>query len=240
MKVLRNALLATIIWGLITSLCLAAETPLFNPNAQPTREPDSGKRFDLDFKGGPPKALVDAVEKAVKEPLNVIIPEEHRDFDLPPLKLRDVTVPQLFKALELASQKSATRYFGNSFQRVNTKYGFRTDDRMSNAAAIWYFYVEDPGGRPTAPPPTQECRFWNLEPYLEKVKVEDITTAVETGWKMLGVNPLPKLTFHKDTKLLVVVGQQDQLRIVDDVLRELTSGPKPPKNIPSAPAPARQ
>ena len=223
MRILQNVFLAVVIGGLATNLCLGAEAvATLAPPPGPVNKPDTGKRFDVDFKGGPPKALVEAVEKAAKEPVNVIIPEEHKDFVLPPLRVRNVTVPELFSALTAASHKTETRYQGNSFQRVTVAHGFRTYDRSAHPGAIWYFYVEDPGGTPTPPQPAPQCRFWNLEPYLEKLKVEDITTAVETGWKMLGVNPLPKLTFHKDTQLLVVVGQLDQLKLVDDVLRELS------------------
>jgi len=52
-------------------------------------------------------------------------------------------------------------------------------------------------------------------------KVEDITTAIETGWKMQGATPTPKLSFHKDTKLLIGVGEPGQLQMVDEVLRQL-------------------
>jgi len=69
-----------------------------------------------------------------------------------------------------------------------------------------------------------------LESYLEKLKVEDITTAIETGWKMQGVKPMPKLSFHKDTKLLIACGPREQLMTVDDVLRELTPSKKGPKD----------
>jgi hypothetical protein len=194
------------------------------------------KRFDLSFKGGTPKDLVAAIESATKEPLNAIIPEEHRDFILPPLKLKNVTASQLFYSLGVASSKAEYRRNpGNVFQHVNTSYGFRTPDQRPSPNSIWYFYVEGrlPSPEPQPPPPPPQVRFWNLAPYLEKLKVEDITTAVETGWKMLGVNPLPKLTFHRDTKLLVAVGADGQLRTVDDVLRELRPQVDPATGLPA-------
>ena len=205
--------------------------------AQPPEQPT----FDIDFPGGTPKQLLDAVQKAAKIPINAIIPDSVRvpaDFTIPPLKLRNVTVPQLFEALNKVAVKTELRRSGQSISTATTTFGFRSQDQWPGTNSIWYFFVDaPPEPLPAIPPPTQ-CRFWQLAPYLEKLKVEDITTAIESGWKMLGVNPLPKLNFHKDTQLLIVVGQQGQLAIVDDVLRELTPGPKPPK-IPqfrSAPA----
>ena len=131
---------------------------------------------------------------------------------------------------------------GNSYQTVNLSYGFNTPNQKPDFNSIWSFFVQDVPPRQPLPPPPPECRFWQLEPYLEKLKVEDITTAIETGWKMLGVDPLPKLNFHRDTKLLIVVGRREQLALVDDALRELTAGPKEPKNKPtrSAPPPPSQ
>ena len=231
--------------AILTSMCPAAEKgqslppPTIDPaTGLPIKETEPEKRFDLDFAGGVPQYFVQAVEKAAKMPLNVIIPEEHTGFNLPSLKLRNVTVAQLFDALTSASVKSETRLMGNTYQHVITRYGFRSVDSRPNASSIWFFYVEDPGPYPLPPTPPATCRFWQLEPYLEKLKVEDITTAIETGWKMQGVKPLPKLSFHKDTKLLIACGQREQLTTVDDVLRELTSAKKGLKDSSGQSAPA--
>jgi hypothetical protein len=51
--------------------------------------------------------------------------------------------------------------------------------------------------------------------------VDDITTAVRTGWNMLGETNAPELNFHEDTKLLIAVGPLDKLQLIDEVLSEL-------------------
>lgn len=243
MKTLRELLFAAVLGHLAVAACLAAEKP---QTAETPKEPEPEKVFDLRFPGGPAQLLVSEIEKAAKVPLNVIIPDEHKEVFLPPLKLRNVTVPQLFEAVTAASESREIRITGYNYgaggrvpqyQYVTTRFGFRTADpkQPARANSIWYFYVDSPPQPPTpegAQPPQPRCRFWQLEPYLEKLKVEDITTAIETGWKMLGVNPLPKLSFHKDTKLLIVVGPDTQLSIVDEVLRELTSAKKSTTNKP--------
>ena len=53
------------------------------------------------------------------------------------------------------------------------------------------------------------------------MSVDDITTAIQTGWKMLGEENPPKISFHKDTKLLIAVGEPDKLEIIDAVLNSL-------------------
>jgi len=193
-------------------------------------------RFSLDFSGGTPKQLVTAIEKAMAKPLNAIIPEEHADVKLPPLKMTNVDVWQLFQALELTSQKTeayvtGTAYGGlgrqqQNYQQMRTAYGFRTSGARSDDS-IWYFYVEKPNMPPLTPSEVQKvCRFYPLTSYLERgLTVDDITTAIQTGWKMLGDKDAPAINFHKDTKLLIAVGDPAKLETIDSVLQALQPAP---------------
>lgn len=189
-------------------------------------------RFDLDFHGGTPAELVEAIEQSSRKPLNVIIPNEPmvRAVAIPPLVMKSVTVPELFSALALASIKEITyKTGGNSYQRAVSSYSFRTEGKPREDS-IWYFHAESP----SPPPGTQAVQFFQLGPYLQTYKVEDITTAIETGWKMLGDEPYPKLSFHKDTKLLIAVGDPYKLAGIEAVLSQL---PKDKPAAEKAPAP---
>jgi hypothetical protein len=182
-------------------------------------------KFNLDFPGGPPKELVAAIEKASGRPLNAIVPDEFADTRLPALKMNSINVAQLFQALEAASRQSEAyqpQGFGN-YQVHQTAYGFKTEGQPSDDS-IWHFYVEKPV-LPPAPAPYQSpkiCRFYSLAPYVDRgLSVDDITTAIETGWKMLGDTSPPTISFHKDTKLLIAVGEQTKLEIIDAALKAL-------------------
>jgi len=80
------------------------------------------------------------------------------------------------------------------------------------------------------PPPQQFCRFYQLGPYLQDYSIQDITTAIQTGWKLLGVKSSPQLKFHPETKLLIAVGPPEQLATIDTVLSQLR---KTPKDVPA-------
>ena len=211
-------------------------------------------KFNLDFPGGTPKELVAAIEKATGRPFNAIVPDELAATKLPALKMNSVDVSQLFQALAAASRKSEAVISGSgfpygpsSYQIANTSCGFRqgSEGRPSDDT-IWYFYVE----KPTLPPLSSSakvCRFYSLAPYLDRgVSVDDITTAIETGWKMLGETSPPTISFHKDTKLLIAVGEPSKLETIDAVLKALGSqmggggggANEPPKPRTAAPAPA--
>jgi hypothetical protein len=84
-------------------------------------------RFDLDFKGGSPQQLIASIESAGII-VNVIIPTgANVGVVIPPLKMRNVTVPQIFQALEVASQNSISV---NSQRFPGTGNPYRMDPRM--------------------------------------------------------------------------------------------------------------
>jgi hypothetical protein len=53
------------------------------------------------------------------------------------------------------------------------------------------------------------------------ISIDDITTAIKTGAKMLGETDEPTMSFHKDTRLLIAVGEPSRLDIIDSALRAL-------------------
>jgi len=212
-------------------------------SATPAESPALTK-FDLDFRGGTPKQLAAAIEKAMGRPLNVIVPDEFADIKLPALKMNGVDVSQLFQALEAASQKSEAYVSGDygrgrpsSYQISRTSYGFRTQGKISDDS-VWYFSVEKPALPPLAPvSPDKVCRYYSLATYLERgMSVDDITTAIQTGWKMLGDKDTPAISFHKATKLLIAVGEPNKLETISAVLSALTLPPRPLTKAAETPA----
>ena len=185
-------------------------------------------RFDLDFPGGTPKELVEYIKAESGKPLNAIIPDELANMRLPALKMNAVTAPQLFDALGAASRKTETVTYQSGFGRppgaelLTTSYGFRTYGTLGDDA-IWHFYYDRPN-RPNPPQEPKACRFYQLGPYLDTYKIEDITTAIETGWIMLGETERPVIKFHKDTKLLIAVGEPSKLVLIESVLAQLNQG----------------
>jgi len=186
------------------------------PQGAAAQNPDLVK-FDLDFPGGTPRQLVEAIEKASGKPLNVVITDDDADLHLPPLKMRGVNVVELFRALSMASSKLIKITGGTTF---SSNYGFDPSSGEFNDDTVWWFHH----GKPVVTEPERSCRFYQLAPYLETYKVDDITTAIQTGWKMLGETNPPAISFHKDTKLLIAVGEQTKLQLIDSVLQQLAQG----------------
>ncbi|HUJ71374.1 MAG TPA: hypothetical protein VLZ30_03965 [Verrucomicrobiae bacterium] len=216
------------------SRLIAAESPgptmgvVPNEVATGAQKPELPK-FDLDFPGGTPGQLVQAISKASGHSLNAIIPKESAEVMLPPLKLRHVDAAQLFGALSAASHKAVhIRSTNGGYSDQDSSYGFRCEGKPDQDS-VWHFH----NTRLSEPPPANWIRFYQLNPYLETYSIESITTAIETGWKMLGIATPPKLSFHKDTGLLIAVGEPDGLRVIDDMLQNLPF--KKPDSTPKTP-----
>jgi hypothetical protein len=220
--------------------------------ADPTSSPTLTV-FNLDFAGGSPQDLANAIRKASGKPLNAIIRDEYSEVHIPPLRMNNVTLPRLFAALEQASIRrvsyvASTAYVPSSsggmapVKSYNTgsfSYTFSTIGPVSDDS-VWYFRVDEPSVPPQSP--GRICRFYRLTPYLDRgLTVDDITTAVQTGWKMLGEQETPSISFHKDTQLLIAVGEPDKLQTIDMVLSALNSSDPAagPATRPLKPAPAK-
>jgi hypothetical protein len=195
-------------------------------------------KFDLNFPGGTPKELVAAIEKAMNKPLNAIIPDEDANTKLPALKMNDVDVVRLFKALQYASARKVEVAGKESYlsaSMFDMSYGFYTEgpdttprfsypgtdkDQISDNS-VWYFRAIKPTPAPVVSIP-KICRFYPLTVFLDRgLTVDDITTAIQTGWRMAGDTATPELNYHKETKLLIAFGEPSKLSIIDDVLKAL-------------------
>lgn len=202
--------------------------------------------FDLDFPGGTPAALVEVINsELLNEPVNVVIPDELEDVRLPALRVKSVTVATLFEAISAAMTRSERVNLAENprpfpqqpaYRETTRSYGFRRIG--TSKVPIWVFYYDGPR---EGPPPTT-CRFFQLGSYLEKNSIEDITTAIHTGYELLNQS-LPEMKFHPETRLLIVVGSEPQFKLIESVLSELAKAPiVAPSNVDpmtGAPLPAR-
>lgn len=189
--------------------------------ASPTAADDP--KFDLDFAGGSPADLVEAISQASGHPVNVIIPAETAPTELPRMNLRNVTVPALFQAI---SATGAVAFVTEGPPGHDAVWVVRSRSRPQPPVAV----MPMPAVMPPPPPavPREEVRVLNLKPYLNaNLSVDDITTAIRVACEMLPDGGQPKLTFHKETNLLISRGRPDQLELVERVLSQLDTTPAP-------------
>lgn len=197
-------------------------------------------RFDLDFPGGTPAELVEAISEAMGKRVNVIIPERDADVRIMPIRVEQVNTLELFSAIAMASEHEiayvSSRGGGipttTEWRKGGVRFQSATPGSLTDET-VWSFASIGPSPEELAKLNTGErkqiCRYFQLEPYLRNHTIEDITTAIQTGWKMLGVDPMPQLSFHEETKLLIVVGDPVNVEQIPAVLSQLSMpGATPP------------
>lgn len=196
---------------------------------------EDAARFDLKFPGGKVKEFVAAVSKALGKPVNVIIPKESEATLIPAVEVSRVTVSALFRALSRASQHQVLvptqipglpapsgRPGGYSYQTAG--FVFSTEEKEPSTDAVWTFQVQTPPELPVGEPvaPTWVVQYFPIADYLSHFTVEDITTALESGWKLQAPTGGPAaIRFHEETKLLIIAGTEAQMKLIPQVLEGL-------------------
>jgi hypothetical protein len=150
--------------------------------------------FDLSFAGGTPQKLVSEMERASGLTLNILIPPELADARMPPMELRSVWVMDVFESLDLLSRDSMR------WIRIGRKPNFWVLARAPDTRKTQAFYVGH---------------------LLNKFKIDDITTAIQTTWQLGGKDAKSELKYHQDTQLLIALGSPEQLGTAAEVLAQL-------------------
>lgn len=176
-----------------------ARFPGQGPAPQAAPEPET---FDIEFAGGTLSDLLAAIEKKTGSPPNVLVDPKVASVSVVPIRLRSVSLNDLLTAV-----------------------GHITPAIHVGRIARDVFIV-----RPIASPAkahTSIVRPYNIEPYLEKYKVEDIVTAMKTAIEMLTRDETASIKFHAETKLLIVAGTLEQVNAAYEVLVRLTAAAQP-------------
>ena len=186
---------------------------------------------EFKFQGGTASAFVDLLKASVQPEPNIIIAPKLRDMEIPEFELKNVTLPDLFQALNnLSEDKSVQWQLSGSTEPIwilNPAPGANPQPVAGFGAGFGFptQVMTDPiTGMPLPTNNGRTCQILPLGKYLTEYKVEDITTAVKTAWSMMGDDAGAQLKYHTDTKLLIAVGTSSQLSILTQVLSSLESG----------------
>jgi len=173
----------------------------------PVPQKDSWTTFNIDFPGGTAEALVQEVAKQSGTRPNVIIPEQMEKLMLPRFKLQNVSSAQVFESLNLIIDEKGAQHFRWLSQ------GAKEDPHT-----VWIL------ARIPVRPAAETCQVWSIGNLLEAYQLEEINTAIRATWEMVGAGSSPALKFHSETKLLIARGNEQELKLAEEVLAQLQVG----------------
>ncbi|MCF3648655.1 polysaccharide biosynthesis/export family protein [Synoicihabitans lomoniglobus] len=166
-------------------------------------------RFDINFPGGSAHALVEMLQEVSGEPVNAFIPATASPFVLPPLSYRNVTVEEVLAPLRWFQNVAILHDGVIKSQREGYEWGL---DR-----GIWVMQVQTV----TNVPDIFEVEPVNIRRLLAHYSIDDLTTAVDSAWKLQGAPSESALLFHPETSLLILKGRRLDLETARKVLQNL-------------------
>jgi hypothetical protein len=195
--------------------------------------------------------------------INFVVPESARGEPVPHLILRNVTLNEILKAIEIASEGRIHSAPSNTGISIDPATGLPVTTRAENSQRnLVAFSIAPLPGYPTAAREKPTCRVFSLAPYLAykserdaQRAVKELYDALHVAWSMLKKYQRdvqePTLTIHEGTKLLIAVGRAEELAVIDQVVKQLQGGspirkatpqgeheskPEPEKPKPASPA----
>ena len=184
--------------------------------------------------------------------VNFVVPESAGNAYVR-LILRSVTLGDILKAIELASDGKIRASVAGTGQTVDSATGLPmttvgSDARSNLVSFAFAGYAPDP---PLPPENHVACRVFSLSPYLAGLSEKETDAAIKSLHEAFAISlgmltkfdrdiTSPDFQIHQGTKLLIAVGREKELVVIEQIIKELPGSapsatlPSPVKNDPKA------
>jgi hypothetical protein len=199
---------------------IAQQTKAASPAVDPASAPTIP---EIRFGGGTAEALANILKEAIHPAPNILISPGMNDIEFPAFELHNVTLADLFQALNNLSDKTGNWQLSGSNEPIWVLNPTQSDGGIATGrlSTVPYAQIDPLTGLPIGSKNDRTCSIFPLQRFLSDYKVDDITTAIQTAWGMMGNDKGAVMKYHKDTQLLIVMGTRDQLAIINEILRSL-------------------
>ena len=226
-RLLTGALAAAVLSsaGLAQVPSQAEVTRMRERGFAPAQEPVSGPLVSIEFKGGTLGDLVKAVRGATKEPVNISLQGDAGSIPVEAMSLREVSVGSLLSAA-LGARAGQPELRGDGSAQTTT---LNTEPGAGGGAPI--FVITRREGVPQGmgypvnmrghEPITDVLSIQKMVTGEGALPPEVVLTAIDTGLAMGEAGPRPQIKFHKDSGLLLVRGDQNQVALVGEIVRRM-------------------
>lgn len=180
----------------------------------PVGQIETKSLFDINFPGGTLETFLSCIEQQAGTPPNVVAQPAALSVKLPAIKLKNVSLADTIKALESMQDTTVRlRPDGVCEEFMASLFNIR------NYGNVLTISESERSGRLRSYP-SRVC-VYQVEKCLEKYKIEDLVTAIETALKMANSASSAQVKFHAETKLLIVACTTLEVAIIRDVLDAL-------------------
>jgi len=181
-------------------------------------EPERSLLAEFDFKGGTIKDLAEKIRGEKLGWTNIYVKPGAEDIPVPPFKVQRISFNDLRSIVSTITRGQCKISWTGTF-----------------------LILDAPGISDSSPASTA---ILPLRVLLKDYKIEDINALVQTALKMRDIHTgrtekAPDMSLHRETSSLVVVGSDEQVKLVQEVIAALQaqapySPPPPPKPLPTA------
>ncbi|MGF1484901.1 MAG: hypothetical protein ACFBZ8_11115 [Opitutales bacterium] len=208
-----------------------SQTPTAPANAaqRVTTEKSDPARITLDFPGGTPSELIDAMSKALGRQISAVFPVGSERIEIPPFTVEEADETALLKSLYYREQFEIRDRNAISYREVGYNWGW--------IGGVWRLEID----RVSGVGPVNEVVPVGVGELLRHYTIEEITTAIRLGWDNLPApayenspyylvrpNKAPaSLHYHEETQLLVAVASEPELQLMRQTLSTLQDQPAP-------------
>jgi hypothetical protein len=156
--------------------------------------------YQIDFEGG---TAYEFWESQLQElEINVILPDNVRSLEIPEIRLRNVTVDELFDALTIVGQNSfpITEW---EVTKIGSSPLVGSNGTVINAPGerVWTLVAYN----------SRTAKPFSVRGLLEEFSIEEITSAIESTIQATaeaqGRSSDIEFRFHEATDLLIIIGQ---------------------------------
>lgn len=200
---------------IICLACLVQSLPVCAANATP--QETKSQTFGISFPGGELKTLIEAIKAQNGGVIpNIMMNERASETQLPPFCMVNVRLMELMEALSIMNRELRIENISESVFAVSAG-----DPTAASSVAIYDIrHLLDPDSP-------------------QHFKMDDIATAIRTGWDMISFSAEPDMKVHQETSLLIVRGRREEQAIAETVIKQL-SGQQKQTNTSAATAAIRR
>lgn len=184
---------------------------------------DSGPIVSVQFNGGNLQEFTSALRASTKDPVNISLQGDANSISIEPMTLQNVSIESALRAA-LGARTNAT-----SFLPDGSSVFIALEDVRANPNDVPVFVItRSPGSQSRGGAPQTSVDVISIQRLVsgdQPIPADVVLSAIDAGLGLqnAGDNGRPDIKFHKDSGLLLVHGNPQDVSLVSEIVKRLTN-----------------